>query len=169
MLEKPDLQDEKIIACVQDEYGLLVVQLAFLPLGADPNTAVYRAVAADETPYFVKLRRGGFDATAVTLPKFLSDQGIVQIMPRWRAGVRYDRLFADNTIDDPVPGTSLGDLADDGHDPQRWSAMVDFSNSEFSRFRLQVSRDDSRPGTSADDQVFLQYIFSLGSHPAHQF
>jgi spectinomycin phosphotransferase len=80
MLEKPDLQDEKIIACLQDEYGLLVVQLAFLPIGADPNTAVYRAVAEDETPYFVKLRRGGFDATAVTLPKFLSDQGIVQII-----------------------------------------------------------------------------------------
>src|SRR5437773_12505001 len=80
MLEKPDLQDEKIIACVQNEYRLLVVQLAFLPLGADPNTAVYRAVAADETPYFVKLRRGSFDTSAVTLPKFLSDQGIVQII-----------------------------------------------------------------------------------------
>jgi spectinomycin phosphotransferase len=80
MLEQPDLQDEKIIACLQDAYGLLVVQLAFLPLGADPNTAVYRVVAADEAPYFVKLRRGSFDATAVTLPEFLSDQGIVQII-----------------------------------------------------------------------------------------
>jgi hypothetical protein len=96
-------------------------------------------------------------------------QGVVQFMPRWRAGVRYDRLYADNNVEDPVPGTSLGFVADDGHDPQRWSAMVDFSNSEFSRFRLQFSRDDSRPGMSPDDQVFLQYIFSLGSHPAHQF
>ena len=52
----------------------------FLPLGADRNTAVYRAVAADETSYFVKLRRGVFDEIAVTLPKFLSDQGIVQIL-----------------------------------------------------------------------------------------
>jgi len=80
MLEKPDLQDEKIIACLQDEYGLPVVQVAFLPLGADLNTAVYRVVAEDETPYFVKLRRGVFDETAVALPKFLSDQGIVQII-----------------------------------------------------------------------------------------
>ncbi|HKY93366.1 MAG TPA: hypothetical protein VJM11_20105, partial [Nevskiaceae bacterium] len=96
-------------------------------------------------------------------------QGIVQFMPRIRAGVRYDRLFADNTIDDPVPDTSLGFLADDAHDPQRWSAMVDYSHSEFSRFRVQFSRDDSRADASADDQVFLQYIFSLGAHPAHQF
>jgi spectinomycin phosphotransferase len=42
MLEKPDLQDEEIVACLQDEYSLPIVQLAFLPLGADQNTAVYR-------------------------------------------------------------------------------------------------------------------------------
>jgi len=80
MLEKPDLKDGKIIACLQNEYGLRVVQVAFLPLGADQNTAVYRVVAEDETPYFVKLRRGVFDEAAVALPKFLSDQGIVQII-----------------------------------------------------------------------------------------
>jgi spectinomycin phosphotransferase len=80
MLEKPDLPDEKISACLQSEYGLPVVQIAFLPLGADPNTAVYRAAAGDGTPYFVKLRRGIFDETCVALPKFLSDQGIAHII-----------------------------------------------------------------------------------------
>jgi spectinomycin phosphotransferase len=80
MLEKPDIQDESIIACLRDEYGLNVARLAFLPLGADLNTAVYRAVADDETPYFCKLRGGVFDETSVALPKFLSDQGIAQII-----------------------------------------------------------------------------------------
>ena len=80
MLEKPDLQDERIIACLQDEYGLLVVQIAFLPLGADLNTAVYTIVATNETPYFLKLRSGVFDETSVALPKFLSDNGIEQII-----------------------------------------------------------------------------------------
>ena len=70
MLEKPDLQDEKIIACLQHDYGLAITQVTFLPIGADPNTAVYRAVTADETAYFAKLRRGAFDETSVTLPKF---------------------------------------------------------------------------------------------------
>jgi hypothetical protein len=68
-----------------------------------------------------------------------------------------------------VAGTSLATLADNGTDPQRYSVMTDFSNSEFSRFRLQYNRDQSRPGREADNQIFLQYIFSLGSHPAHQF
>jgi len=80
MLEKPDIQDEKIIACLQDDYGLPAAEIAFLPLGADQNTAVYRAALADGTPYFVKLRRGPFDEIAVTLPKYLSDQGIAQII-----------------------------------------------------------------------------------------
>jgi len=80
MLEEPDIRDEQLVACLRDEYGLPVVQLAFLPLGADLNTAVYRAVAEDETLYFVKLRRGDFDEIAVTLPNYLSDQGIRQII-----------------------------------------------------------------------------------------
>ena len=80
MLEKPDLPDERIIACLQDAYGVCVVQIAFLPLGADLNTAVYRVVDDDDTPYFLKLRSGIFDETSVALPKFLCDQGIAQII-----------------------------------------------------------------------------------------
>jgi len=81
MLEKPDFPDEKILACLHDAYGLSMARLTFLPLGADLNTAVYQAVTVDETPYFVKLRRGRFDELSVTLPKWLSDQGIRPIIP----------------------------------------------------------------------------------------
>ena len=80
MLEKPDLQDERIIACLHDEYELEVIQITFLPLGADQNTAVYRAVADDEIPYFLKLRSGVFDQTSVVLPSFLSHRGIRPII-----------------------------------------------------------------------------------------
>ena len=40
MLEKPDLQDEKTIACLRDEYEIRVAQVTFLPLGVDRNAAV---------------------------------------------------------------------------------------------------------------------------------
>jgi hypothetical protein len=46
--------------------------------------------------------------------------------------------------------------------------MVDYSLSEFSRFRLQLANDRSRLG-DADHQIFLQYIMSLGAHGAHTF
>lgn len=80
MLEKPDLPDETLIARLQAEYRLNAVQVDFLPLGADQNTAVYRVVAEDQTPYFLKLRGGIFDETAVELPKFLHEQGILQVI-----------------------------------------------------------------------------------------
>ncbi len=96
-------------------------------------------------------------------------QGVYQFIPQWRAGVRYDRVHADNKLENPAPETSLALLASAGTDPQRWSAMVDWSHSEFSRVRLQYSRDASRPNGETDNQVCLQYIFSLGSHPAHTF
>jgi hypothetical protein len=58
MLEKPNIADELIISCLQEEYDLRVAELTFLPLGADLGTAVYRVVADDGTAYFLKLRKG---------------------------------------------------------------------------------------------------------------
>ena len=81
MLEKPELKDEKIINCLRNEFGLSVEKLSFLPLGADLNTAVYRVVTNDKTAYFVKLRKGDFNEASVTIPNFLSDLGIKQIIP----------------------------------------------------------------------------------------
>jgi hypothetical protein len=52
-------------------------------------------------------------------------------------------------------------------DPRRYSLMVDWSNSEFSRLRLQYNYDSA--GEDADNQFGLQYIFSIGAHGAHSF
>lgn len=81
MLEKPRLSDEKIRECMQVEYRLTASRVIFLPLGADTRTAVYRLTTHDETDYFLKLRRGEWNETAVTLPEFLYDNGITQIIP----------------------------------------------------------------------------------------
>src|SRR5207244_7848268 len=80
MLEKPSLADEQIVACLQAQYALRVASLTFLPLGVDPYAAVYRALGADGTSYFVKLRRGAFDDVSVALPAYLHQQGIPQII-----------------------------------------------------------------------------------------
>ncbi|MHB0857876.1 MAG: phosphotransferase [Anaerolineae bacterium] len=80
MLEPPDIAEERIIACLQAAYGLQIAHLAFLPLGADQNTAAYRATDSDGTPFFVKLRRGAFNNIAVALPKLLHDQGVADVI-----------------------------------------------------------------------------------------
>ena len=93
-------------------------------------------------------------------------QSVVQFMPRWRSGLRYDRL-------DPgiaaVGTQNAGNVISDyGYRPSRTSLMLDYSPSEFSRLRLQLARDNSRQGL-ADNQLFVQYIMSLGAHGAHQY
>lgn len=80
MLEKPELHDELITGKLELDYGLTMVQLEFLPIGADVNTAAYRAVAADGTPYFIKLRSGEFDELSIAVPYYLETQGISQLI-----------------------------------------------------------------------------------------
>ena len=89
-------------------------------------------------------------------------QAVFQFMPRWRMGYRYDRLDS-GTVDF---GANL--LENEAFTPERHSLMLDYSPSEFSRFRLQLARDESMHGV-ADNQVILQYVHSLGAHGAHRF
>ncbi|MFL6658078.1 MAG: hypothetical protein ACJ8GW_08415 [Massilia sp.] len=92
-------------------------------------------------------------------------QGVYQFMPMWRAGLRYDRLDAGTAH----LGAGSGLFPSlDAYSPVRSSVMLDYSPSEFSRLRLQFARDQARFGTP-DNQIFLQYIMSLGTHAAHAF
>ncbi len=81
MLTKPDIEDEEIVRCLRDTYGLNVEKISFLPLGADLNTAVYRVITSNATDYFLKLRRREFNEAAVLVPKYLSGLGLRQVIP----------------------------------------------------------------------------------------
>jgi hypothetical protein len=95
-------------------------------------------------------------------------QGVWQFMPRWRVGYRYDQL------DHGTVSNGLGLTAANApalltdHNPTRNSVMVDWSGTEFSRVRLQLASDKSTAGRT-NNQVLVQYIYSLGAHGAHTF
>ena len=90
--------------------------------------------------------------------------GVYQFMPQWRAGARYDRLST-GTVDYGANGVSL---AQESFNPQRYSLMLDYTPSEFSRFRVQWQQSRLRPDVT-DSQLFIQYILTLGAHAAHQY
>lgn len=92
-------------------------------------------------------------------------QGVYQFMPQWRIGLRFDRLNR-GTVN--VGAANLVNLQSFDYNPSRGSLMVDYSPSEFSRIRLQLGQDKSRQDVT-DNQVFIQYIYSLGAHGAHKF
>jgi hypothetical protein len=91
-------------------------------------------------------------------------EGIYQFMPYWRVGGRYDRLNPGH-VD---YGTNATYLASSSFDPQRYSVMLDYTPSEFSRFRVQWQQSKLRPDVT-DNQLFVQYILTLGAHGAHKF
>lgn len=91
-------------------------------------------------------------------------QGVFQFTPQWRAGLRHERLDSGQRDF----GVNAANLVIDAYKPQKTSAMVDYSWSEFSRLRLQYAQDKSMLGVS-DNQVTVQYIMSLGAHGAHKF
>ncbi len=81
MKEKPPLPDQRIIDCLMTEFGIKVVALSFLPLGADINASVYKAQAHDQSSYFVKLKRGHHHELSIALARLLHAAGISQIIP----------------------------------------------------------------------------------------
>ena len=82
-------------------------------------------------------------------------QGVFKFSPRWRIGARYSLLYSpeDSGIE---------------HDPYAVAVMGDWSNSEFSRLRLQYNYEKLGEDLS-DNQILLQYIMGIGAHGAHKY
>jgi hypothetical protein len=119
--------------------------------------------------YLKKSDKGAYSGAGLTDTPYSADQSgwyaqaVYQPVPRWRIGGRVDALSAD----DPGPlfdGTLLETSASN---PRRFSLMADWSNSEFSRLRIQFTRDEAGPRD--ENQWGLQYIHSIGAHGAHSF
>src|SRR5579883_2109951 len=80
MRQKPDLPEEKIVACLRDQYGLDVVSARFLPIGYDLSAFVYEAMTSDHRSYFVKIRVGSVAELSLIVPRALIEQGIPNIL-----------------------------------------------------------------------------------------
>jgi hypothetical protein len=90
--------------------------------------------------------------------------GVWQFMPQWRVGARYDRLDTGSV----GYGANGAYLAQESFNPQRYAVMLDYTPSEFSRFRVQWQQSKLRPDLT-DNQIFVQYILTLGAHGAHKY
>jgi hypothetical protein len=91
-------------------------------------------------------------------------QTVYKFAQAWRAGARYSQLYAAD-----APAGLAGSAVDSqGHDPYNIAVMGDWTNSEFGRVRLQYNRE-KLDGGSADNQILVQYIMSIGAHGAHAY
>ncbi len=86
----------------------------------------------------------------------------------WRMGARYDTIYTNEAlfVEEPLPTTPY----------ERYSAMLEYHFSEFSRLRLQYNYNSSLYGETlsgyqqADVQsLILSFNLSIGAHAAHNF
>jgi hypothetical protein len=90
-------------------------------------------------------------------------QGLYQI-DRWRIGARYDVL--DLLKKDYILSGSQQSL---GKQPWRATGALEFNPSEFTRVRLQYSRDESSRDGKTNNELYLQMLLGIGAHAAHSF
>ena len=98
-------------------------------------------------------------------------QGVYLFQPRWRIGARYDSLDSGDpriglVQSGALPRSAFPTLL--SASPDRFTIMLDWSPSEFSRLRGQYAWDEARLD-ERDRQFQLQYIYSIGAHGAHKF
>jgi spectinomycin phosphotransferase len=80
MREPPKIEEEDLRACVQDQYELGLVTLAFLSLGHDYDAGVYRAVNERGTAYLLKVTSRPLYEPRCLVPRYLLDQGITSVV-----------------------------------------------------------------------------------------
>jgi hypothetical protein len=83
---------------------------------------------------------------------------------RWRICARYDRLeLFDNTF-------KIADVQQSfGGKPWRATGSLEFIPTEFSMIRAQFTSDHSARDGRVNDEGILQFVFTIGAHPAHTF
>lgn len=99
----------------------------------------------------------------------LYSQMAVRFAERWRCGIRYELINLNETVKDGARESAPSNMA-------KYSAMIDFNPSEFSRMRLQYSYDrtnyaeeNGSQTLKANHEVVLQFNMAVGAHGAHAF
>lgn len=114
--------------------------------------------------FFFDRQEGEFNTIPVDDDRFgWYVQGVYQFMPRWSVGARYAALGGVNA-DAALAGTVLDPQ---GHDPHATTALLEYDTSEFGRFRVQYTYDQS--DLEPSNELLFQYTVIFGPHGAHRY
>ena len=80
MRAPPNISEERLQACLQDQYNLSIVRLEFLPRGLDFKAGVYRVVSKQGVPYLLKVTTRPLYEPGFLVPRYFKDQGITSVV-----------------------------------------------------------------------------------------
>jgi spectinomycin phosphotransferase len=117
MHKQPAIPEERLRACLQEQYNLIPVTLEFLPVGHDYNAGVYRVVSEQGTSYLLKVTSRPLYEPSYLVPRYLRDQGITSVVAPLptRSNTLWTRLGAWRVIVYPFleGDTSLTGMTDE--------------------------------------------------------
>ena len=90
-------------------------------------------------------------------------ESVYRFARQWRVGLRYSQLDSE-TVTSPFINTLVDSQS---HSPKQTALMLDWTNSEYSRIRLQLDHNNLNGNT--ENVWILQYIAAFGAHGAHSF
>ncbi|MBX3458287.1 MAG: aminoglycoside phosphotransferase family protein [Candidatus Paracaedibacteraceae bacterium] len=70
-----------LVQNLADTYGLAVKTIERLNVGADPTALVYKAIAQDQSAYFIKVKKGTQIGLSTIISDFLHTTGVQNIIP----------------------------------------------------------------------------------------
>lgn len=90
-------------------------------------------------------------------------QAVYNPLMKWRLGIRHDQLGSHNDGNNPYVLRTSG-IDDKGQHPRRTTVMIDYTQTQQSRFRIQYAVDESY---QENDNIFmLQYQLLMGKSRA---
>lgn len=94
----------------------------------------------------------------------LYTQLVYKINETWKSGLRYDSMLQNEIFEKNLKTETQSNLA-------KYSAMIEYTPTEFSRVRLQYTHDRTKFGDVLQpvNEIFLQLNMAIGAHGAHSF
>lgn len=182
---QPAISDERIVDCLNTNYGIKVANLTFLPIGADMNASVYKAETHDQSSYFIKLKRGHHHDISATIITLLQNAGIQHLIPpiKTTLGQPIQHIDDFTLIVSPFVEAQDGfsrDLTDDQwvtlgkvikqiHEInvppsiQRMIRRENYSSKWREAVRLLYAHIESKP---CDDEIALKFVTFMKKHSA---
>src|SRR5579884_2939730 len=80
MREPPRISEERLRACLQNQYDLMPITIEFLPRGKDYHAGVYQVVSEQGSSYLLKVTARPLYEASCLIPAYLSKQGITSVV-----------------------------------------------------------------------------------------
>ncbi|MCY4020705.1 MAG: aminoglycoside phosphotransferase family protein [Chloroflexi bacterium] len=79
MRDRPKIPDERIVAGLEQAYGISARAVAFLPIGNDAAASAFR-IHDGQRAFFLKLRKGSPNRASLTVPHHLRVSGVESVV-----------------------------------------------------------------------------------------